>query len=223
MDNKAALPPFIEFLRERLNGELPGIDAHIKMAPMIGDEPFRPFKPSGVARKSAVIAILTDNPDNGLDILLTLRSSDLKSHRGQISFPGGMAEAGETAIESALREAWEEIGISPTDILITGTLSDLYVPPANALVSPVVGYIPSVGELTINPSEVEEVFYIGLNELAGENHRRSEPWDFGQMTAEVPFWQVHHKTPLWGATAMILMELLELYNEFKEQYNTGLL
>jgi 8-oxo-dGTP pyrophosphatase MutT (NUDIX family) len=216
MDTKAALPPFIEFLNERLNGELPGIDAHIKMAPMIGDEPFRPFKPTGNARKSAVIAILTDGSGSDFDILLTLRSSDLKSHRGQISFPGGMNEEGETSVEAALREAWEEVGITSSDIFIAGSLSELYVPPANSVISPIVGYIPSVGELTINPSEVEEVFFIGINELAEGKNKRTEPWNFGQMTADVPFWQVHRKTPLWGATAMILMELLELYKEFQE-------
>lgn len=206
---------FIDFLKFRLQQELPGNQSHRAMAPMIGDITLRNFEPEEGARRSAVLIILV--PRNGskdYDLILTLRSSGLNSHKGQISFPGGRCENGETYEETALREAEEEIGIDLSCLTVLGELSPLYVPPSNALIVPVVCFTDSIPAFSINEEEVEECFTVSTGELLDRSKFRREPWKFCSVEAEVPYWNVHNKTPLWGATAMITQELLDLYSEY---------
>jgi 8-oxo-dGTP pyrophosphatase MutT (NUDIX family) len=206
---------FIEFLKNRLKKKLPGKEAHLQMAPLIGNEPYRNFTPSMYAEPSSVMVLLIpDELENEFSVLLTLRSSNLNSHKGQISFPGGRAEYNENPIEAALRETWEEIGIEAKDIRIVGKLSELYVPPSNAIITPVVGFINSLPPLKINSDEVETAFLFGLSSLKSSIKRAI--WNFKGKDVDVPFWDVGQKTPLWGATAMILTELLIFIQEFND-------
>ena len=203
------------FLRKRLNEKLPGLNAQKIMAPVSDNEDFRPFVPRDDAKRSAVLLLLC-RVDDELKVLLTLRSDKLNSHRGQISFPGGRKENGERPVETALRETFEEVGIAPDKIEILGRLSDLYIPPSNSIVSPVVGYIGNTGELKINPSEVEEAFYIDIDFLANPGNRKTETWDFDGIKADIPLWDAGKKVPIWGATAMMLSEFFTIYKEFEE-------
>jgi 8-oxo-dGTP pyrophosphatase MutT (NUDIX family) len=200
----------IAIIKENLTSELPGRDSHIKMAPIANNELFRPFDPPSFYKESGVLIPLYFNEKNELEIILTLRSNDLKHHSGQISFPGGRRDKGETLEETALRETWEEIGIPSQDIEILGALSTLYVPPSNAVIHPFVGFITNLGSIKINPDEVDEVIIISVNDLLDKDNYRKTPWDFSGKIVDVPYWDIKHRVPLWGATAMILQEFIDI-------------
>ena len=204
---------FIEYLSDRLEKPLPGLNAQLRMAPApLRDGPTRELEPPPSAKKSSVLILLFPNDENRLELILTLRSRDI-DHGGQISLPGGRSDVDETYIETALREAQEEVGIKPESVQILGMLSDLYVSHSNNLVKPVVAYLPEIPKLTPNPAEVEEAFTVEVKSLAAKKNLTVENWDLQKYSYEVPFWDIH-EVPLWGATAMILNELLDLYREY---------
>lgn len=208
--------PFVTYLSKRLEQTLPGQDAQLRMAPTPIDEgPSRKLDPPADAYTSSVLILLFPNPRQRLELILTLRSRDI-DHGGQISLPGGRSDEAETPVETALRETEEEVGINQTSIDILGMLSDLYISHSNNLVTPVVGYLPEEPGLILNPSEVEEAFTVELESLASKKNLTVENWDLQKYAYQVPYWDVH-EVPLWGATAMILSEFLELFREFKSQ------
>lgn len=206
---------FINYLKNRLGDNLPGRDAHTEMAPFIGKLPFRDFKPKPDAKKSAVLVIIADNNSGSFDILFTLRSRLLKSHSGQICFPGGRKENDETAIETALRETYEEIGLSGDYLTIIGRLSDLYVPPSNSLIAPVIAYVPKLPELKLSLDEVEAAFTADLTILSDEKSKKQSLEEISGTKVLVPYWDIYPGTKLWGATAMILNELVTIFNQYK--------
>lgn len=208
----------IPFLKKRLSQNLPGRKAQIKMAPEpVDGGQIREMDPPEEVNKSSVLILLFPNKDEEVELVLTLRSDDI-DHGGQISFPGGRAEKGESPSKTALREAQEEIGIPPNNITVIGQLSELYVSHSNNLVTPVVGFIDSRPAFAINPAEVEEVFAVELKPLLHKKNITVEDWDLHSYTYRVPYWDVH-QVPLWGATAMMLNEFLDLYREFLSQHN----
>ena len=205
---------FIEFLRVRLTQPLPGVDAQRKMAPRFDGGKYRSFNAPDTARHSAVLALLIVS-NNHASILLTLRSHLLPTHKGQLSFPGGRIEEGESYEDAALRETNEEVGIDTSHIEVLGRLSELYTPPSNSTIHPVVAYCTHFPEMNHSTGEVEESFFVSLDELAEENSIHHEEWNYNNQPMTVPLWKVHHTVPLWGATAIMLSELMALYNEWK--------
>lgn len=205
----------IYFFINRLKQKLPGIDSQKKMAPILGDNYFRSFSPASNSKNSAVLVLLITNTSiEQIEVLLTLRSSNLNNHSGQICFPGGKSETGESFYQTALREANEEIGIDKNEINIIGELSELYVPPSNSTIHPVLAYTNHRPATINNEAEVEEVFFVELNSFINSKYYRLEQWKFDNYNVDVPLWNIHHSTPLWGATAMVLAELLDLYQEY---------
>lgn len=201
-------------MESRLGQQLPGKDAQLQMAPKpVAKGPRRPMSPEGTASPSSVLILIFPNDNQEWELVLTLRSNDI-DHGGQISFPGGRAEAGETAIDTALREAHEEVGIAPSQVTPVGELSELYIPHSNTQVTPVVGYMETSPRFVANPDEVEEIFSVELNSLATKKNLIEEQWKLQDHQYQVPYWDVH-RVPLWGATAMMLNEFLDLYREFK--------
>lgn len=211
--------PFIRFLAQRIKDPLPGIAAQLKMAPTpVKNGPRRQLDAPENATQSSVLVLLFPDKNEDLNLILTLRNKNI-DHGGQISFPGGRSEPGESTAETALREAEEEIGIPPADIQIIGMLSHLYVSKSNNHVTPVVGYIDALPELKLNTAEVDEAFSVPLESLVSRQNLTTEHWDLRQYTYKVPYWDIH-RVPLWGATAMMLSELVELYREFASQPST---
>lgn len=202
----------ITILKQSGDGILKGSPSHYKLAPQINGENFRTFTPSPDAYDSSVLLLLRELEGN-LQILFTLRSSNIKSHRGQISFPGGRVETGESYVETALRETKEEIGILPEKIEILKQLSTLYVPPSNAIIHPFVGILKSDCEFFINQEEVEDAFWVDFNFFLDTNNIIIEKWNFNGKTVDVPLWKIHPKQVLWGATAMILSEFIDIYRD----------
>lgn len=198
---------FRTFLQEALAGSLPGRAAQQRMMPRYPDGSVRHFPIPDNARQTAV-AVVISSPTCPA-VLLTLRSQFLRHHRGQISFPGGRIERGEHAIEAALRELQEEVGISSSTVRVLGCLSPLYTPPSNSAITPVVMACNGSVTLCLDVCEVEEAFWVPLHQLDGT--AIEQVWELPYGTMIVPHWQVHPRVPLWGATAIILAELLELY------------
>jgi 8-oxo-dGTP pyrophosphatase MutT (NUDIX family) len=190
--------------------ELIGINAHSKMAPKLGKNLYRNMIPPPDARKSAVLIPLILE-SNQLKILFTERSRELKSHSGQISFPGGRVDNSETYLQTALRETNEEIGIPTNEISIIGELTELFVSPSNSLIKPFIGFMKSNAHFKLSLDEVENILKIPFNFFLDDSNIKSDYWDLFGGKVLVPYWEIGAKVPLWGATAMILMELIQTY------------
>jgi len=209
------LHPFYHFLKSRSSEKLPGKTAHLKLQPEPLDENFRmPPSESENGHPSSVLIPMFQDRENQLNVILTLRTDSIR-HAGQISFPGGRSDMGESLQETALRETREEVGISPEMVQIACSITPLYLFRSNNRITPYVGFLSGIPELKPNPAEVEEAFSVRLDSLLDEKNLIREVWELSYATFRVPYWDVH-STPLWGATAMIMSELLELYREFLE-------
>ena len=147
------------------------------------------------------------------ELILTLRTEGI-AHGGQLSFPGGGQEGDESLKETAVRESYEEIGLLKGSVKVAGELSPLYVNHSNNLVTPYVGFIDEEQIFTPNPNEVHEVFRIPLNDFLLPEKHVIEQKELKGTPYIVPYWDIHH-VPLWGATAMMVSELIELYRNFQ--------
>ena len=160
------------------------------------------------AQPSAVLVPLYASSD-GPRVLLTRRSELLNSHKGQIAFPGGRLEPGETSLQAALRETREEIGLDASDASILGQLA------AHRTISSRSHITPHVVELAREPnhfslnSEVERVFSVALPELIRPDTYVQEHWRFTDREVVVPMFYLDDET-IWGATARMLQELILL-------------
>jgi 8-oxo-dGTP pyrophosphatase MutT (NUDIX family) len=151
-------------------------------------------------------------------VVLTVRTSDLSSHRDEVAFPGGRLDAGEKATDGALREAWEEVGLDPGAVSVVGTLHDLATASSNTMVTPVVGTLDGRPSLTANPREVALIFDLTLAELLVDGVFHEEWWSVpgspplgGRPEVEFPVWFFEAGGEIiWGATARILVDLLSL-------------
>jgi 8-oxo-dGTP pyrophosphatase MutT (NUDIX family) len=171
---------------------------------------------------SAVLVALFEQ-DGETRVVLTRRAAHLRTHTGEVSFPGGRLDAGEAPEAGALREAAEEVGLDPTQVEVVGRLTPLVTFSSSASITPVVGTLPGAPRLQANPHEVEHVFNVSLAELAADDVFREERWvvpgrpmpvvDAGEDGSfPVWFFELPHDT-VWGATARMLVELLRLVLE----------
>lgn len=146
----------------------------------------------------------------GLAVLLTQRTAHLSNHSGQIAFPGGKADPGDAdAIDTALREAEEEIGLSRHDVQVAGSLP-IYTTGSAFLVTPVVGLVPSDARWTPNPHEVADVFEVPLDYLMNPAHHRRHRMEWNGAAREwfsMPYTDATAERFIWGATAGMLRNL----------------
>lgn len=157
------------------------------------------------ASPSAVLVPLFDH--DGLQVLLTRRAWGLRTHRGEVSFPGGRCDPGETAVETALREADEEVALDPGDVEVLGELDHLTTVTRRAYIVPVVGLLPGRPSLTANPDEVDEALLVPLAELLHPEVFREERWGTDRLNRPIYFFELVGDT-VWGATAALLRQLL---------------
>jgi len=198
---------YITALKAELTNTLPGKDAQMAMAP--GGRRLTPPPNTGTPRRSAVLIPMTSIKGR-LSLLFTVRRDDLEHHGGEVSFPGGAVEESDSSCaDTALREAQEEIQLIPKCVEVLGELTPLYVPPTHYLVHPVVGWIPHLPPLTANHQEVARILTVPFDYLLDPHMILQERWRRDGLTMTVPFYQVED-WPLWGATAMMLNELLVL-------------
>lgn len=199
---------FLQVLEENLHAPKPGWDAQIRMAPepRFGHKPYQDV--DGRSMQAGVL-ILLYLWQQQWHVLFTQRTERVLHHRAQISFPGGQQEPGESLQQTALRETHEELGISPHSVQVLGELTPLYVPPSNYCIYPFVAFVPMRPEFHPAPKEVAAVIEIPLDFLLKPENRITELWTLSNRDVKVPFFSFHeHK--IWGATAMILAEFLEV-------------
>jgi len=202
-----------KYLKDVLKGELPGFRAHSKMLPpgrrliSTADE-FLQVKQSGVL-------ILLFPYEGQLYTCLTRRPVTMKHHPGQISFPGGKVEDGDLSAEmTALREANEEVGIDPASVEVLGQLSDLYVEVSRFLIQPYLAWANEKPDFVTNSDEVEEIILFPVGELASHEVVCETDVETVSGVLRVSCYPFDGKL-IWGATAMILSELVELLKAYK--------
>ncbi len=204
----------LESLRIRLLGAKPGLEAQLKMvtSPRPGDKTYLDVGDSCL--KAGVLVLLYPWQEK-LHLVLTQRTSTVAHHQAQISFPGGQKDESESVVETAIREAREELQIVPDSIRILGELTPLYVPPSNYCIYPVVAAAEKRPEFRPSPVEVAEVVEVPVDYLLDPKNVRRETWPLRGMDVRVPFYFFQgHK--IWGATAMILAELVDLISSARE-------
>jgi 8-oxo-dGTP pyrophosphatase MutT (NUDIX family) len=158
-------------------------------------------------RASAVLAPLYE-ADGELMVILTRRSQSLRSHRGEVSFPGGGREPGDRDLaETALREAYEEIRLDPTLPQIIGELDHLQTVTSRSFIVPFVGELPGRPELEASPAEVESILHVPFSALLADGVYHEERWGLAPLTHPVHFFELDHDL-VWGATASMLRGLL---------------
>lgn len=160
------------------------------------------------ARNSAVLIVLHDGPD-GPEALFTRRAMHLRNHRGEISFPGGRMEVGETPADAALREAWEEVALEPSAVTVHGELDHLSTIVSKSYIVPVVGSVAERPALVPHPGEVDRILWVPLAELAAAETYREERWGTPPTDRPIFFFELDDET-IWGATARMLHQLLRL-------------
>lgn len=199
-------------IEHALSGELPGPAAHSRMAPAHRDKLINDSKGPAFARKSSVLVLLFPDQSGEINTTFIKRVEYDGVHSGQIAFPGGKSEETDTdLIDTALREAEEEVGIRRDSIRIVGKLSDLFVPPSNYIICPVVAKTYVKPNFIPDDFEVAEIFTVPLRHFLNPDY-----YGIGEIlykngqSVKVPGYY-YEKYFIWGATAMILSELLEIF------------
>jgi 8-oxo-dGTP pyrophosphatase MutT (NUDIX family) len=201
-----------ERLRRALAGPLPGLEAQLRMSPRprLGWDPYR--IPPGL--RDAAVLILLYPHDSRAHVPLTVRGDALRTHTGQVSLPGGGVDAGETIEAAALREATEEVGIVPASVDIVGRLTPLHVPVSGFLLHPVVGVARERPPFQPAVHEVARLLEIPVTRLREpgvvEFEMRTFRSDGTAHEVEVPYFALDGEK-VWGATAMVLAEFVEVY------------
>ena len=197
----------VERLERGLRDPLPGLAAQARFAPRPRPG-WRPqAAPDGLRAAAGLMLVFPIAAEAHL--VLTVRSSSLPSHAGQVSLPGGAVEAGESIEEAALREAHEEIGLSPADVRVLGRLTPLHIPVSGFLLHPVVGVADVLPLLHPADAEVERILLLPLAHLLDPSRVRREQRTRDGLFLDIPYLEVEG-AQLWGATAMVCAELLSM-------------
>ncbi|MGJ8760813.1 MAG: NUDIX hydrolase [Polaribacter sp.] len=191
--------------------ELGGLNAQFKLAPKIRLKYDADKITANNPRKAAVLALFYPNLKNETCFLLTQRASYKGIHSAQISFPGGKKDIEDENLEkTALRETFEEVGVTEASIEIIRELTDVYIPPSNFLATPFLGYANQQPNFNLN-YEVEQTIEVLLRDLLSETNLMAIKMNTSYMEdVEVPCFKLDGYI-VWGATAMMLSEIKELF------------
>ena len=197
-------------LRARLAaGALPGHAAHLTMAPSHRLDAEVLSVRAKTCREAAVLVLLYPGADGAATVVLTARPPDLRDHAGQVAFPGGAREPGEGFVETALREAREEVGLDPAAVEVVGALTPLYIPPTRFCAHPFAALAEVPPLLVPLEREVAAILHVPLADLFDPAAVALGEWEVRGEPSRVPYVAVGPH-PVWGATAMMLAELRAL-------------
>jgi 8-oxo-dGTP pyrophosphatase MutT (NUDIX family) len=161
---------------------------------------------------AAVLLPIIDR--GGPHILFTKKSEAVPHHKGQFSFPGGVCEERDASrVETALREAWEEIRLPPDAVEVLGLLDDTATRATPFIITPVVGIVRGAVDLAPDGREIERVIEVPLELLRDPTIFRTEIWERSGESHPVHFFRVSVEDVVWGATARILRQFLDLLDE----------
>ncbi len=202
---------WIEKLEEELAKPLPGIEAQQRLSP---PERHNAEYPLHNVKKSAVL-ILLYRINGELKTVFIKRAEYDGIHSGQVSLPGGVYENVDGNMQNtALRETQEETGLSPDNIRVIGTLTSLHIPVSNYLVYPFVGFCANEPEFHPDPVEVSYLIETSITELLKPENRKKKIMTIGDSAIEIPYFDIEGNH-IWGATAMIISEFLEVIGKMK--------
>ncbi|MBN1182254.1 MAG: CoA pyrophosphatase [Bacteroidales bacterium] len=197
---------FVDSLKLALTETLPGKEIQYKMA---SNRRLLDIQPDENTKDSSVL-ILLYHKENDIYSVLMKRPDSNDPHGGQISLPGGRYEENDTdLIATALREAREEVGINDKNICVIGTLTNLYIPVSNYNVLPVVAYTSLMPEFTISRDEVDYIIEFKLSRLFDNNIIKTKDTNYKGYPLTIRYFEINNNA-VWGATAMILNELIEI-------------
>jgi 8-oxo-dGTP pyrophosphatase MutT (NUDIX family) len=178
-----------------------------------------PIERTGI-RASAVLAPLYEL-DGEVHVVFTRRAQHLRSHRGEVSFPGGGRDPGDAdLVATALRESWEETALDPATVEVVGELDHLTTVTSRSFIVPYVGVLPGRPELVANPDEVEAILHVPLPELLDPEGFRAERWGLPGLNRPVYFFEVPGDT-IWGATAAMLVNFLAIVTGTADRHVPG--
>ncbi len=203
---------FIGRLKYMLEQPLPGKKAHELLMAEERKEMLMLKPDLKIARKAAVLVLFY--PENDQPHIVFIERTKYKGvHSGQIAFPGGQYESQDNNLhDTAVRETEEETGVGKDTINIIGGLSEIYIPPSNYNVLPVVGWIDYKPDFIPDKSEVENVITFAVDSFFNENALKSESIiSQGRLLRNVPCYKIDEYI-IWGATSMILSELMSVMN-----------
>ncbi len=203
----------ISVLERKLKAPLPGKEAHLIMSPRpIDERRFVAEMPAGIRNSGVLILFYTDG--KGSFFPLIKRPEYPGFHSGQMAFPGGkMEKTDENVIQTALRETEEEVGIDKHQVRVIGKLSDLYIPTSNFLVSPVVGFLEHPPKFVPDPKEVSRIVPTNLDHLLNAEIRKETVFEINEsISLHTPYFEIDGEI-VWGATAMILSELIHVLEQ----------
>jgi 8-oxo-dGTP pyrophosphatase MutT (NUDIX family) len=190
---------------------LPGLDAQLLMAPPLRHREIRSLGVGSNAWRSSILFLFYPDEQGQPNTVFIQRPVYDGVHSGQISFPGGRYEDTDSDLmHTALREAREEIGIDVAQVEVIGKLTDLYIPPSNFLVCPFLAVAERRPVFRCDPSEVAAIIEIGLPALFLNENRKVATIQLDLVHhVQVPCFTINGHT-IWGATAMIISELLQV-------------
>lgn len=196
----------IKAIRSELQKPLPGREQQYLMAPEFRGQILNESKNP---KKAAVMICILQGKDD-LNIVFFKRSDYDGPHGGQISFPGGVFEEKDIDLtETAIRETFEEIGLKCDKSDILGALTPLQIPVSNMFVQPYVSFHLHEPAFKLDKREVDYLIITGISELLHPSCIKKEMWNLHGRNIEVPFYSVQGNK-IWGATAMMLSEFLEI-------------
>ena len=202
---------FFKAISKVSNVDLPSTLSHIKMAPLERIQNIEEgFENEKNPRKAAVMMLFY--PKNTIThLVLIIRNSYPGVHSSQIAFPGGKVEESDADLkETALRETYEEIGISPNLITVIRDFSTVYIPPSNFLVHPFLGVSSSELNFTLQESEVAGIIEMPLSKFLDDSIIETKIIETSySKSIEVPVFQINEHS-VWGATAMMMSELKDV-------------
>ena len=203
---------FINNIANLKKEKLLATDAHIKMAPLerisyLKDKSYSENEP-----KNAAVLMLVYPKNEMAHLALIVRNTYPGVHSSQIGFPGGKEELEDGTLEfTALRETEEEVGVQIEKVEIIRRCSEIYIPPSNFLVTPFLGFSNENLQFTPNPAEVKRVIELPIHHLLNDETIVQTKMTTSYATdIDVPAFQVENFL-IWGATAMMLSELKELF------------
>ena len=191
--------------------KLGGLDAQFKLAPKLRLKYNQDKIEASNPKIAAVLALMYPNLNNQMCVLLTQRASYKGTHSAQISFPGGKQEKLDKNLEhTALRETFEEVGVNSSSIKVIRELTDVYIPPSNFLATPFLGFMSNTPKFILN-HEVEKTIEVPLKELLTDSNISYVSMTTSYMRKiDVPCFKFNNHI-VWGATAMMLSEIKELF------------
>ena len=201
---------FINKIEDYRTANLGGLDAQFKMAPKLRLKYNQDKIAANKPRKAGVLVLFYPNHKNQTTILLTQRATYKGTHSAQISFPGGKTEKNDKNLQNtALREAFEEVGVITSTVNVIRELTDVYIPPSNFLATPFLGFVAEKPEFVLN-HEVAKTIEILVSDLLNDSHLTTINLTTSYMeNTDVPCFKINDNI-IWGATGMMLSEIKEL-------------